>query len=413
MASAVPSRVVLVGSAAGNPFAGMAWMHMQFVTGLRRLGHDAYYFEFTSDWPYDPNQGRKTDDSTYAVAYLEQLTRQFDMADRWAYRRSYSDYAWFGLPSNRAQEILRSADFVLNMSGATRLAKEQLPVGRWVYVGTDPVLHEIRYANNDPVIRSLIDEHDDVVTYGENIGTEASPLPPLPRLRARVRQPVLLDFWECGEPLRDVFTTVGNWRQVGLDITWNGETYLWSKHHEFLKFIDLPKRTDQRLELALNLAAPRQIRLDDNEAVPALGVEPEARELLNQMGWLVADGPALSLDAFRYRDYIVQSRGEFTVARDLNTRLRSGWFSERSACYLGAGRPVVTQDTGFDRVIPTGRGLFSFRTLDDILDALDRVNSNYALHSAAAREIAEEYFDADKVLDRLLVDLQTKPVSTE
>jgi hypothetical protein len=383
----------------------MAWMHMQIAAGLRRLGHDVYYFETTSTWPYDPLRLMKVEDSDYAVPYLARVAEGFGLGDHWAYRRSFTDGEWFGLDRRRAEDLLAHADAVLNVSGSTRLAKEGLKVGRPVYFGTDPVGHEIAYAKGDPVIRALIDEHHDCVTYGENIGNPDCPIPPLPRLRARTRQPVLLDCWQTGPPTRREFTTIGNWKQVGEDVEFRGETYTWSKHHEFLKFLDLPRRTGQRLELATNLAPRTPIRPDDNEAIPALGLVGDDYRLLESHGWLLADGPAFSTDPWRYRDYVRASRGEFTVARDLNVRLRSGWFSERSACYLAAGRPVVTQNTGFGTVLPTGEGLFAFDTMEEILAAFDAICSDPERHRRAARAIAEEYFRAETVLSKLLTDL--------
>jgi hypothetical protein len=400
-----PLTLVVVGTVAGNPYAGMAWMHNQLAAGLRRLGHDVYYFEFTSSWPYDPIRQLKVADSNYAVPYLARVAEGFGLGDRWAYRRSYSDNEWFGMSRAKAEDLLAHADAVFNVTGATRLAKEQLRVDRWVYVGTDPVLDEVALDNGDESVRAMIAEHTDIVTYGENIGTPDSPIPPLPKLRARTRQPVLLDLWKSDPSARDVFTTVTNWQQVGLDIQFRGERYQWSKHHELLKFVDLPRRVGQDIELAMNLSDRKPIRPQDNEAVPAIGIAPDSRDLLEAHGWRLVDGPALSSDPWTYRDYVRASRAEFTVARDLNVRLRSGWFSERSACYLAAGRPVITQDTGFGTVLPTGEGLFAYNTMEEILAAFEAINSNYERQSRAARAIAEEYFRAETVLARLLCDL--------
>ena len=188
---------------------------------------------------------------------------------------------------------------------------------------------------------------------------------------------MLLDLWESRPPGAGEFTTVGNWQQAGLDLVFRGEPYLWSKHHEFLKFLDLPRRVNgQPIELATNLG--ETLDPERREVVAAVSVETDARSLLTSHGWRLADASGFTTDPFRYRDYIAASRGEFTVARDLNVRLRSGWFSERSACYLAAGRPVITQDTGFGTVLPTGKGLFAFNTMDDILAAFDAINSDYA-----------------------------------
>lgn len=396
-------QIVVLGTVASNPYAGMAWMHMQITEGLRRLGHDAYYFEMTSTWPFDPIRHAKVDDDNYATPYLGRVAESFGLKDRWALRRSFSDNEWRGLPASKAEEVLARADIVLNVSGATLPSKEGIRSSRLVYFGTDPVLHEIRYRNDDAYVVRLISEHEDVVTYGENIGTSISPVPPLPGLRAVTRQPILIDLWDTGAPERPEFTTVGNWEQVGLDIVFEGETYRWSKHHEFLKWPELPKLINRPLELATNLSVRKPHK--EFEAVPAYGASRDAQDLLLENGWHTADGPSLSLDPWVYRDYIRASSGEFTVARDLNVRLRSGWFSERSACYLAAGRPVVTQDTGFGTVLPTGEGLFAFRTLEDILEAFDVIDADYERQSRAARAIAQEYFAAEKVLSKLLRDL--------
>jgi hypothetical protein len=182
------------------------------------------------------------------------------------------------------------------------------------------------------------------------------------------------------------FTTVASWEQSGKDVEWHGERYLWSKHHEFLKFLDVPARTGAPFELAL-----------------ACGDE-EVKRLLRSRGWSVADALALSKDILPYRHYLWKSGGEFTVAKDQNIRLRSGWFSDRSACYLAAGRPVVTQDTGFDRVLPTGEGLFAFNTMGEVLAAFDAIRSDPERHRGAARAIADEYFRAEAVLGKLLTE---------
>jgi YHS domain-containing protein len=401
-----PRRIVVVGTVASNPYSGMAWMHMQITAGLQRLGHDVYYMEVTSVWPYDPIRQMKVNDSDYALPYLARIAEKFGLSDRWAYRRSYADKEWFGLSQKKAEALLADADVVLNVAGATRLrTKEDLRVGRLVYFGTDPVYHEITYADGDRIARRTIDQHDDFVTYGENIGNSDCPIPPLPRLRSKTRQPVLLDFWQSGSPAKKEFTTVCNWKQAGHDVHYRGETYYWSKHREFLKFIDLPRRLGQPIELAMGLADASIVRPGFGEIIPASGLSADERCLLETNGWQLIDAPPFTADPWRYREYVQASRGEFTVARDQNVRLRSGWFSERSACYLAAGRPVITQDTGFGSVLPTGEGLFGFNTMDEILAAFEAVNSNYERHSRAARGIAEEYFRAETVLAKVLEDL--------
>src|SRR5262249_55741394 len=158
--------------------------------------------------------------------------------------------------------------------------------------------------------------------------------------------------------------------------------YRWSKHHEYLKLIDLPRRGAPPLELATNLGA-----LDEAD-----------RLLLTEHGWVLTDAAEMSLDPWAYRGYVRGSRAEFSVTKALNGRLRSGWLSERSACYLAAGRPVVAQDTGFGSVLPVGEGLLAFSDTEEALEACQRVERDYARHSRAARRIAEEHFRAETVL---------------
>jgi len=382
-----PPRIVVLGNIAGEPFPGIAWQAMQYAVGLQRLGCDAYYFETSSSWPYDPIRNARVNTSEYAISYLAQVTKNFGFGNRWAYRRSYGDKAWFGLDRGAGEELLAHADAVLSITGSTRLAEEGLEVGRLVYVCTDPVAHEVLFALGNEDVRTLVEEHDAVVTFGLNIGASDCPLPPLPRLRARTCQPVLLDLWQAAGSDEAEFTTVGNWRQDGRDTVFEGETYYWSKHREYLKFIDLPKRITQPLELATSLV---QLSAEDGD-------------LLRSNGWHLRDAQPLTVCS--YRDYVQASHGEFTVAKDANVRLKTGWFSDRSACYLAAGRPVVTQDTGFSTTLPTGEGLFAFNTMDDILTAFDAIGCDYARHRRAARDIAEEYFRTETVLARLLDDL--------
>lgn len=383
------AKLVVLGTMGSDPYAGMAWMHMQITVGLQRLGHDVYYFETTSAWPYDPVRQTSVADCDFVVPYIRRVADEFGLGDRWAFRKSFSDKSWVNMSQQRAEALLQEADAVFNVSGATRLREEGLEIGRLIYLGTDPVTQEIAYANQDQGVVSLINEHDEFVTYGENIGTPECSVPPLPNLKARTRQPVLIDLWQPVDQRRAHFTTVGNWKQVGKDVEYQGNTYHWSKHLEFLKVIDLPRWVDAPMEFATGLQ----------------NMEPSDRELLESHGWNLVDAHAFSNDPWRYKDYIVHSHGEFTVAKDQNVRLKSGWFSERTACYLTAGLPVVTQDTGFATCLPTGRGLFAFNTLEEAHAAIDAVESDYSRHCTAAREIACEYFDSSKVLSKLLEEL--------
>jgi hypothetical protein len=370
------------------PYAGMAWMHGQFLMGLAKLGHEVFYVETTTAWPYHPLELTTTCDPTYSLAYLAKIMQGFGLPDRWAYRAAYADGKWSGPLGSEADQLIRSADAVLNITGSTTPEEVDIPC-RLVYIGTDPVLQELKIAMGDEVLRRRVAAHDAHFSYGENIGQPDCLVPPLPVPTRAMRQPIVMEHWEGRPAPRRDFTTVTNWEVNGYDVEYQGEVYTWSKHHEYLKLIDLPKRTAAHLELAMGLS----------------GVSDGVRCLLRENGWTVVDAYEMSLDPWNYRDYILGSGCEFSVAKDMVVRTRSGWFSERSACYLAAGRPVVTQDTAFSKTLPTGEGLFAFDTQDEALAAIEAIEADYPRHSHAAHEIADQYFRAERVLGKVLAEL--------
>jgi hypothetical protein len=406
-------RIAVLGTMGADPFAGMAWMHMQIAAGLLRLGHDVRYVETTSAWPYDVEQGTRIDDLAYTLAYMGRVTPRFGMGQRWAIRRSWGDGAWVGPAAADAAAWLAGTDLVFNIAGATQVSHDGFECGTLVHFGTDPVTDELRFAvGNERTVEHVL-AHQSSVSYGENLGTPRSTLAPLPHLKARLRQPVLMDLWaNAGAPPGSVFTTVGNWRQDGKDEVFQGAPLRWSKHHEFLKFIDVPRQAGQVVELATNLNDPGRQEdaaasddLEPHQIRGARSLDHQHAQLLKQGGWRLANGPALSTDPFTYRDYLLASRAEFTVAREFNVLPRTAWFSERSACYLAAGRPVVTQDTGFSDVLPTGEGLFAFSTAEEAVEAIRAINADYERHARAAQAIAHEWFRAEKVLAQMLREL--------
>lgn len=378
-------RVVVFGILGQMPWAGVAWQVLHYLEGFRRLGCEVNYVEDMSVWSYDPQHNTVSEDCSYTLHYIAGLMASYEFADRWAYCAE-PGHRVFGLSPQQLNQVLDRADLLVNLTGSTILREEHLRIPVRIYVDTDPVGGQVKVAQGDQQLISILSAHTHHFSFGENLGAPDCPVPIVCFEYQPTRQPVILDWWrpEATRNHADRFSTIANWRQSGCDVTWNGETYTWSKHQEFLKFLDLPARTSQAFDLALASA------------------DPDAIALLRLHGWQVRDALALSADLSAYHDYIVRSRGEFTVAKDQNIRLRSGWFSDRSACYLSAGRPVITQDTGFGTVLPTGKGLFAFRSMDQILEAIDQINSDYRTHSRAAEEIAEEYFSADGVLTSLL-----------
>jgi len=380
---AARKRLVVLHLAGRYPLGGIGWQAVHYVLGLTRLGHDVYYVEDSGAHPYDPRVKSVVEESSYSVAFLAEVMARFGLADRWAYVDGVTGTC-HGLSRERLRALYREADGLLNVCGATQLKDEHLRCPVRVYVETDPVFEQIRVAEGDHRAIEALGEHTHHFTYGENLGQPDCPIPLAKFAWRTTRPPVIPDLWDARvNPAAERFTTVATWKNIGKDIQFLGETYYWSKHMNFLRVVDLPSRTRQPLELALEV---------DDEAT---------RDLLARKGWLITDAFEASRDITAYQRHITRSRGEFTVSKDLVARTRSGWFSDRSACYLAAGKPVVTQDTAFGKFVPTGEGLFAFETVEEAATALDEVNRDYARHSRAARRIALEYFAADRVLGRL------------
>jgi hypothetical protein len=387
----------MLGTMAHIPFGGHVWVHLNWLRGFHCLGHEVWYVEDDSTWPFDPEQNSLTEDCVYARRNIPRWLEGAGLPPRWAFRLTRGQEVCWGLTEVELVELYRSCDLLINMAGATQLHEEHLAAPLRVMLHTDPGAAELRLANGDEYTRVAFGQHDLIATCGENSGNPDCLLP-LSGLEAkylRTRQAVDTELWPMSYDENAVaFTTIGNWRQSGSDVAYRGEIYRWSKHHEWLKFIDLPRRTTQRFEAALKI---------DDEA---------DRQKLESNGWTVVSPIKWSTDVLgAYPDYIRRSRGSWTVAKDQNTRLRTGWFSDREATYLASGKPVIAQDTGFAKHLPTGRGLFQFSTMEDILGAVDAINSDYRAHCNAAREIAIEHFDARKVASALLRDIERDEAS--
>jgi hypothetical protein len=386
----VKPRVILLGIMGRTPFAGVAWQALHYLEGFRRLGCDVFYVEDTGTWAYDPEQDTITAAPGHTTRYIERQMRWLGLPDRWVYVSA--DGQALGPAGGRLEELLSSADVLVNLTGGTVLRERHLQVPVRIYLETDPVLPQIEVAQGRRFTIDLLSAHTHHFSYGENLGQPDCPVPVSGFTYLPTRQPVVLDWWRAPRVNgRSPFTTVASWRQTDKDIEWQGETYYWSKDREFEKLISLPSQLPRPVELAL--ACRDQAVL----------------ERLRGFGWLVRDALALTKGIEPYRDYILASRGEFTVAKDQNVRLRSGWFSDRSACYLAAGKPVVTQDTGFGSHLPTGEGLFAFRTADDVLAAVEEIERDYDRHAEAALEIARQHFAAEAVLRRLLDEAGAGP----
>ncbi len=384
-------RIVVLGMMGRAPFGGHVWLFLNWLRAFDRLGHEVWYVEDDTVWPYDPVQNTVTDDCSYAIEHIDAWLRAIGLPGRWAFRLADRVGAAWGLEPSALDRLYRDSDLLLNLEGGTILREAHLAAPCRVYVETDPVIAELELAA-DPVARDPFADHHTIATYGENFGASDCKVPLNGRRYVKTRQAVDLDSWPATfEPEGTLFTTIGNYRQEGEDREYGGEVYHWSKHIEWEKVLGLPGLTRQAFELAV-------------------GASDEDRARLAANGWRVVEPLPMSLDILgAYPDYIRRSRAEFTVAKDMNVRLRSGWFSERDACYLASGKPVVAQDTGFSNVLPTGAGLFGFSDLDSARAAVDEINADYRRHALAARELAEEHFEAARVARSLLADLGLAP----
>jgi hypothetical protein len=380
--------IVVLGLLGQFPLAGIAWQLIHHLVGLQQLGFRVYYVEDTGTAPYDPRVKSLVSDCTYGLHFIAHTLARTGMERAWAYRDALRGQ-WHGLSENCVQEIFSHAVCTINLCGASNPATLTCrPKGKLVYLETDPILFQIRLAQGDPSAVQFLAGHDAHVTYGENLGEADCPIPFSHFQWRKTRPPIALEFWpvQADESCRR-FTTIATWHNRGKDVCFRGDTYHWSKHLNFLRLADLPMRTAQELELAVEIDEPAELAA------------------FQRNGWVLTNPLAVSRDLDVYHEYICGSRGEFTVSKDVVTRTRSGWFSDRSVCYLAAGKPVVTQETGFSKYIPTGRGLFAFSTAEEALAALDVINRDYTAHARAAREIAREYFDSRKMLANMLQDV--------
>ncbi len=385
-----PKTLVILGMMGRCPFGGVTWDYINWMCGFHKLGVEVYYVEDDDTWPYDPVQNAVSEDPSYAIAYVARVMKSIGLEHRWAYRPLWRGRdECHGMSHAQLLALYGRADALLNICGASVLNDDHRAVRRRIYLETDPVTNQLELANGKRKTFDVFSEHDTIVTLGENYGEPDCGVPLGGFHYVRTRRPIDTDLWAMAfDPHAVPYTTIGNWKQAGKDIAWRGETYFWSKHHEFLKFLELPRlRPAVPFELCINI--------DD---------EPDKRRLLEN-GWRLSSPFAMSLDPWGYQEKFRTSRAEWTVAKDQNVRLRSGWFSERDACYLSCGKPVVAQDTAFGKFLPCGAGLFPFRTMDDILAAIDTIESDYPAACRAARDIALEYLDATRVCRKFLDDV--------
>jgi hypothetical protein len=380
---------VIVGAVLSLPpyTPGMIWNRMQYAVGFERLGHDVYYLEEVDpSWCVDASGAPCCLEESVNRQWFQATMERFGLMDR-ACQIYNGGEATFGLSPDALVAACRSADLFLNIAGHIETDLVLSNTRHRVFLDQDPVYTQLWRAEYGEDVN--ISAHDVFLTVGLNIGTPESPIPSGGVQWGHTLPPVVMNgLPEPIGPADGRFTTIASWTSFG-DLCFSGQWYR-SKDEEFRRFAELPTRVDQAFEVALRRHGP-------DEA----GVE-----LLRSNQWIVSEATRFT-DLESYSAYIVGSRAEIGIAKNAYAKGRSGWFSDRTAHYLANGRPALVQSTGFERSLPTGRGLLTFDDLDEAVEGVERINADYSAHCRAAREIAEAYLDYRKVLPKLLEDCGT------
>jgi hypothetical protein len=374
-------RIIVTGMLAQFPLGGVTWDYVQYLLGLRALGHDVFYLEDNGQWPYDPTSEGLGEGCKYNVEYLHATLSRWGMGERWAYCFGWKD-EWHGMPDQRRREVIASADLLLNVSGTLHRPEQYRAVRRMAYLDSDPVFTQVKLLRGQQDFKKLIELHDVLFSFGELLPAN---LPDTGHRWLPTRQPVALDEWRCERPAGSDFRTVMTWASYN-PVEFQGQQY-GQKDLEFMKYLDLPRQARPAvLELAISKGKGARL--------------PEA--LLRHRGFRLVDPQEVCPGPDEYRSYLQGARAEWSVQKHGYVQGQVGWFSCRSACFLAAGRPVVVQDTGFGQVLPTGLGIVAFRTPEEAAAGIADVQARYRQHAAAALAIAEEHFDARKVLAHLI-----------
>lgn len=381
-------RITVAGSVAQRPGnGGHTWVFLQYLLGFRRLGYDVLFLDRIEPQMCTDRAGNPSPvESSWNIEYFRDVMNRHDLAH--AYALFYDGgRKVIGRSRDDVKTHVGESDLLLNVMGffddAEILSRARLKA----FVDIDPGFGQMWKALG---LHDLFVGHDAYVTIGENIGKPTCEIPTGGIDWITTPQPVVLEQWPV---MRDghsgAFTGIATWRGPFGPVEYNGKTY-GLRVHEFRKFATLPTMVDD---------ADFEIAMDIHSA------ETKDLALLQDNEWRLADPKIVAADPDAYRKYIQQSMAELMIAKNMYVATRGGWFSDRSICYLASGKPVLAQDTGLAELYPTDTGLVTFSTLPEAAAGAEKIAKDYDTHAAAARKIAEDHFDSDKVLPKLLKKL--------
>jgi hypothetical protein len=377
--------IAVAGSLAQRPFhGGHTWVFLQYLLGFRRLGWEVLFVDrLEPEMCVDANGRAVPLHASSNLTYLSQVMDRFGLGDCWTLLYDGGREV-VGMDRDEAAARLRHSAFLLNVMGFVDDDELLSVPPRRVFLDIDPGFGQMW---RELGLHDLFQGHDDYVTIGENIGQPDCSIPTGGIDWITTKQPVVLDEWpvaRAGGP-DPRFTSVASWRGPFGPVEYGGRTY-GLRVHEFRSLFELPERSPASFEVALDI---HEADVADLQA-------------LAERGWVRVDPRVVAGDPWRYREYVSASTAELMVAKNMYVQSRSGWFSDRSICYLASGRPVLAQNTGLEAIVPTGAGLLTFETLDEAAGGVDAILGDYERHARAARSLAEEHFSSDRVLSRLL-----------
>jgi len=377
-------KILLGGMIAKVPGqGGLTWVVLQYLLGLQRLGHEVHFVELVATSDLKPG-GVSLPDSDNA-AYFAGVAKRFGLQGAVSLLdASTGESTGKSLPELRVYSS--ECDLLLNLSGLLNDERffSRIPVR--AYIDLDPAFTQLWKCEQGMDVGMA--GHNRFVTIGMNLGTRECAIPTLGISWIKTLPPLVLANWPVAKQRPELgLTTVANWRGYG-SIDYGGVFY-GQKAHSLRPYFEAPTRTSASFELALS-------------------IHPEEKndlEQLRKFGWHLLDPSRVAATPDAFQGFIQESRAEFGIAKSGYVASNCGWFSDRSLCYLASGRPVIAQETGFSTHLPTGKGLFAFESMEDLLDRIEQVDADYEAQCQAAREIAENYFDSDIVLDALLHQL--------